>query len=114
MLKGVDCSGYLYLAGRRAGMPVKRSTSKRMAQGLDGWVGKDVPSGKEQELDLPFWTFKPDRPNGHVGVFWEKGKVTHASPSRDRVVVDKLKGVLKSKLSLIRRLTLGDAPGPRK
>ena len=37
--KGLDCSGYIYLAARRSGMPAKRTTGLFMERGLGGWRG---------------------------------------------------------------------------
>lgn len=112
---GLDCSGYLFLACKRAGIPVKRTTSFRMAHGLDGWdsvvVGRMYVASRE--LDITFWTFKasPNRPYGHVGqlLVGRSGllEVTHASARRG-VVVDKIKGSLLSDLVRVRRLTIGD------
>lgn len=113
-ITGVDCSGMLGLAGQRAGMPVKRSTSRRMAFGFDGWVGVAIPLPDAGDLDLGFFTFKESRPYGHVGAFWHdehnKGltpDVVHASPSRKKVVRDPLR-YLQKNLTKVRRLTIGD------
>ncbi len=106
--KGLDCSGYLFLAARRAGMPVRRTTAGLMAEGHGGWTGKTVAFEDVDGLDLVFWTFKNSRPNGHVGAGWDAGgKVTHASFRRG-VVIDEFKGRLKSAVTKIIRLTLGD------
>lgn len=113
LTKGLDCSGYVYLAGKWAGIPgIVRTTSYRMALGLDGWIGVDVPHEQAQECDLCFWTWKksPARINGHVGVFLtRKGvlQVTHASSSRGVVLVP-MRGVLRTDLSRVRRLTIGE------
>lgn len=129
---GLDCSGYLFLAARRAGMPVRRTTARRMALGESGWAGRTIPLEAVRELDLCWWTFKPTRPDGHVGAFWKPLQrqamtqsprdshavssakkmgeqvlqVTHASPRRG-IVVDRLRGRLKTSLTKVRRLTLG-------
>lgn len=109
LTKGLDCSGYMYRAARWAGMPVKRTTARRMAMGSGGWIGVIVARGDRKPTDLAFWTFDQKRPNGHVGaIFGDSNHVTHASPSRNKVLVDKLKGILVSKLSRLARLTLGD------
>jgi len=105
----VDCSGYLFLAARRAGMPVRRTTSVRMAEGDAGWIGVAVSRDSRQHLDLVFWTLKPHRPNGHCGVVWKHpDRVTHASLSKGRVVVAPLAGELYRGLTKIIRLTIGD------
>ncbi len=112
LVAGVDCSGYIFLAAKWAAIPgVTRTTAHRMAQGLGGWDSKKIHMDQPSECDLIFWTFTATRPCGHVGAFLEdrdKGLlVTHASASRG-VVLEKLRGVLASSASLIRRLTIGD------
>jgi cell wall-associated NlpC family hydrolase len=105
---GLDCSGYLFLAAKRAGLPVKRTTSARMAVGEGGWVGRCIPREEADAADLCFWTFDERRPHGHVGAFLGKGgPATHAS-SRRGVVVEPLIGALDRAFSMARRLTLGD------
>ncbi len=109
---GLDCSGYLFLACKWAGVPgITRTTSLRMSQGLGGWHGVDIHPSLADECDLPFWTMSPERPNGHVGAFLrtksDRLKVTHASSARG-VVLDDLHGQLATNLTKIRRLTIGD------
>ena len=126
---GLDCSGYLYLAARRAGFPVRRTTARRMARGEGGWIGHPVARDRLKLLDLVFWTFQERRTNGHVGAVWRTPKrgmqgdprrvpgkgpvekpfaqVTHAS-SRRGVVVDPLTGRLSEKHTKTIRLTIGD------
>ena len=112
--KGVDCSGYLYLAAKRSGIPVKRITAIQMRFGAGGWIGRDTDLGHAGELDLVWWTWinKPHRPHGHVGVFLIGRKsglleVTHSSSSRG-VVFQELKGIFLRDISAIRRLDIGD------
>ena len=110
--KGLDCSGYIFLACKWAGVPgITRTTSLRMSMGLGGWIGRDIDLEIADESDLVFWTFHEQRPNGHVGAFMNDGqgrlRVTHASSSRG-VVVDDLHGVLAANLTKVRRLTIGD------
>lgn len=111
--EGVDCSRYIYLVYRWAGVPgIRRTTSDRMALGLDGWTGKDVTLDKADDLDLVWWTFKPTRKNGHVGSLLRDEKtgildVTHSSSSRG-VVLDQFKGWAIEKLTKIRRITIGE------
>ncbi len=112
--KGVDCSGYIYLAAKRSGIPVKRVTAFQMRHGAGGWIGKESDLGHTGELDLVWWTWidKPHRPHGHVGVFLigrrsELLEVTHSSSSRG-VVVQELKGIFLRDISAIRRLIIGD------
>jgi hypothetical protein len=110
--KGLDCSGYVFLAAKWAGIPgVTRTTSVRMAEGLGGWIGRDIDIRDAQDCDLPFWTFTENRINGHVGVILrdQRGRraVTHASQTKG-VVLEPLKGVLLRTLSKVRRLTIGE------
>lgn len=111
--RGLDCSGYLFLAAKWAAIPgVKRTTAYRMSLGLDGWAGREVLPGEADECDLPFWTWRtnPVRVNGHVGAFLkDRGqlKVTHAS-TRNGVVLVPWQGVFRRDLSVVRRLTIGD------
>jgi hypothetical protein len=112
--KGVDCSGYIYLAAKRSGIPVKRITAIQMRFGTGGWIGKDANLGDAGELDLVWWTWidKPHRPHGHVGVVLtgrQSGlfEVTHSSSSKG-VVVQELKGYLFRDISAIRRIDVGD------
>jgi cell wall-associated NlpC family hydrolase len=115
--RGVDCSGYIGLAMKWGGGSAKRTTSLRMSMGLDGWTGHDIEWKARGHLDLVFWTFKSTRPNGHVGVVWrphpseevtqprdERVHVTHASPSRNRVVLDPMNKYLMTHLSKVRRI----------
>jgi hypothetical protein len=113
-VRGVDCSGYLYLAAKRAGLPVQRTTALYMSKGFGGWESIKIQVKDISHLDLTFWTWrdKPNRPEGHVGVvLMEPGeielRVTHASEKRG-VVLDKLEGVLKRDLTAVRRLTIDD------
>jgi hypothetical protein len=104
--QGLDCSGYLFLAAHRAGLPVARTTAARMMIGENGWIGISVPLNISKQLDLVGWTFK--RQFDHVGVLWHDNRhVSHAS-SRRGVVVDDLKGTLRSNITRIRRLSIGD------
>lgn len=110
--KGLDCSGYVYLAARWAAIPgVTRTTSLRMSLGFGGWRGIDIDFSDADALDLPFWTFKAKRPRGHVGVFLRDKHgmpaVTHAS-SRRGVALDQMQGRLLRNLTKVRRLTIGD------
>ena len=112
--KGVDCSGYLYLAAKRSGIPVRRVTAMQMRTGGGGWIGKDTDLIHAGELDLVWWTWidKPHGPHGHVGVVLtgrQSGllEVSHSSSSRG-VVVHELKGMLLRDISAIRNLVIGD------
>ncbi len=110
--QGLDCSGYLFLACKWAGIPgITRTTAWRMSLGLGGWHGKDIHLDDADECDLTFWTFNEQRQNGHVGAVVRgldgEIHVTHAS-SRRGVVLDDLDGVLVQRLTKLRRLTIGD------
>jgi cell wall-associated NlpC family hydrolase len=110
--KGLDCSGYVYLAARRAGIPgVSRTTSFKMSLGFGGWRGRDIALQDARDCDLLFWTLEKDRFNGHVGVFLlgddGEATATHAS-SRRGVVLDSLEGSLLRKLTRVRRLIIGE------
>lgn len=112
LAQGLDCSGYIFLAGKWAGIPgITRTTALRMSLGLGGWHGRDIDLSDADECDLSFWTFYEDRQNGHVGALVRgpdgEMHVTHAS-SRRGVVLDDFDGVLLQKLTKLRRLTIGD------
>jgi hypothetical protein len=112
--RGLDCSGYIYLAARRAGIGVRRTTALNMSRGFAGWNGVDVGLHVARECDIPFWTWgigkgtSGDRKCGHVGVLIRdrsgSPKVTHASQLRGRVVVEDLRGKLLTDIDVIRRL----------
>jgi len=91
--KGLDCSGLIYLAARRAGIPgVMRTQSYRMAIGADGWSGYDLVYNDAGHCDMVFWTYTPDRPTGHVGALLHRHgsqMVAHASSSKRRAVMHK-------------------------
>jgi hypothetical protein len=94
--KGLDCSGMLFLAARRAGVPVRRTTAVRMAAGESGWTHIRVSRGEHDHLDTVWWTLKPGRPCGHVGVVWrDQDRVAHASSSHGATVVTPMEGKLR-------------------
>ena len=101
---GLDCSGFVFLVYRRAGLCVGRTTSRNMRMGLSGWGGTDVRDGAMLVGDLIFWTWRqrPDRPDGHVGIVMRSGTridvVAHASPGRG-VILEALHGRLKEEIS---------------
>lgn len=115
-VKGLDCSGYLYLAAKRSGLPVKRTTAILMESGAAGWSGKKVELDDAQELDIVWWTWltSPQRKHGHLGFFLVNRRgsnlleVTHASTSRGGVTIQQLRGQLLRDISSIKRLTIGD------
>ena len=110
--QGLDCSGYLYLAAKRAALPVRRVTAFNMRYGLGGWLGNDIPLDTAIELDLVWWTwtYRPSRgPFEHVGAFLEgqKSHLLEVTESGSRgVTVTPLKGVLLTDVSAVRRLSL--------
>ncbi|MEI8183355.1 MAG: NlpC/P60 family protein [Desulfomonile sp.] len=110
--KGLDCSGYIFLAAKWAAIPgITRTTAYRMSQGLGGWNGRDIVLDSARQCDLVFWTFVPARLHGHVGAILRDRqglhKVTHSSARRG-VVLDRLEGLSLRSLTGIRRLTIGD------
>jgi len=110
--KGLDCSGYLFLAAKWAAIPgITRTTSVRMSMGSGGWTGRDISLDEADECDLTFWTFADNRPCGHVGALLRdangKLKVTHAGVRRG-VVLENLRGPMFPNLTKVRRLTIGD------
>ncbi len=111
----LDCSGFLYKAANMSGMPVKRTVAFNMAMGLDGWSSKKIEIDDVEETDLIWWTWKtsPARKHGHVGVLVvhpdsDLLEVCHASSSKQKVVINQLKGTFLRDISCLRRLTLGD------
>lgn len=114
--KGIDCSGYLYLAAKRSGLPVKRTTAILMEQGLGNWTSRKITLDDAQELDIVWWTWlkTPNRRHGHIGFFLINTResklleVTHSSSSKG-VVVQQLRGSLLRDISSLKRLTIGDA-----
>lgn len=110
--KGLDCSGYLYLAAKRSGIPVRRVTSIMIEQGLGGWQSKKVVLDDIEEFDINFWTFKESRPHGHLG-FFLVGKnsglleITHSSSAKG-VIIQQMTPYLLRTTSSIKRLTIGD------
>lgn len=114
--KGLDCSGYLYVAAKRSGIPIKRTTALLMESGAAGWSGKKVELDDAQELDIVWWTWltSPQRKHGHLGFFLVNRRgsnlleVTHASTSRGGVTIQQLRGQLLRDISSIKRLTIGD------
>jgi cell wall-associated NlpC family hydrolase len=109
---GIDCSGYVYLAARRAAIPgIFRTTSFRMSQGLGGWSGRNIALSDAEDCDLLFWTFSTKQPFGHVGVLLrgsQGGKQAAHASARRGVVLRPLEGSLKQNLRKVRRLTIGE------
>lgn len=113
--RGLDCSGFIYWAGRKAAIPgIRRTTSYDMAHGGSGWTGDTVSSGLRgaQATDIVWWTLSKDRPFGHVGVLLHNAStgfpgVAHASSSRG-VVMDEIQGWVTKQMVRVRRLTIGD------
>lgn len=118
--KGLDCSGYLFLAAKWAGiMGPRRTTSYLMSMGLDGWSSDMIPLfSMAQSTDLTFWTWKktPHKINSHTGAFLKNEpkhlqgleglSIAHAG-SRGVVIVP-FRGAFLDDLSVIRRLNIGD------
>ena len=121
--KGVDCSGLVWLAAKRAGIPgITRTTSKNMALGFNGYTGVDIDGMRDgDEGDLPFWSWRdqPKRPYGHVGIFLVSPKsrlleVLHASSSRRTTNISRMEGIFVRDLAKTKRLTIGDPIGTKK
>ena len=73
-----------------------RCTSADMAEGRGGWNGKFVSFYNAPACALVFFTFKPSRVNGHVGILILKTKdmenqVANASQSHNRFIQTKMK-----------------------
>jgi hypothetical protein len=111
--EGLDCSGYMYLAGKRAAMPIKRVTARDMRLGLGGWIGKDTSLEQASELNIIWWTWKNAshfRPDGHVGALINGRKsglleVTDSGESHG-VTIHKLYGSYFSDISAIREIDM--------
>ena len=81
---GVDCSGAIFNVQKRIGRPVPRTTARKyfvLASGeRKGW--REAGCG-----DWIWWTFKPSRPHGHIGMHvelpfvWQSGSST--GPERE-------------------------------
>ena len=81
--KGVDCSGFVYLAYKnKLGIDLPRTTEKQMR------IGSSVSKKNLKVGDLVF--FKTGRKLRHVGIYVGDNEIIHASSS---------KGVIKSSLS---------------
>lgn len=111
-----DCSGYIYSIAKYAGLPVKRTTSARMALGLDLWTSVPLKIEDVDEIDLLFFTWPESaktRLNGHVGMLLESHRsdlmeVTHASSVKKQVIIQQYTPYLIKSTTAIRRLTFGD------
>lgn len=115
-----DCSFTMNRIRELSGIqgPV-RTTSKRMAKGLDGWKSKIIVDmaepgmldpwnyNKPEAGDLGFWTNKKSRPFGHVGSHDGDGGVCHASSKKGFIrILDK--SPYAQRVIRVRRLTYGD------
>jgi hypothetical protein len=119
--RGLDCSGLVYFAGRKAALPgICVRTAHDMGLGSGGWVGVDVLLTSLEELDLIFWDWAPsDGRIDHIGVLLRDRDcypgVAHASGTRG-TVLDRFQppsdGRAPSSLwrdyKKTRRLTIGD------
>lgn len=75
---GFDCSGLVYYAYRKAGIPVPRSTSAQLN------YARPVPPSRLRPGDLLFFRLT-SRPVSHVGIYAGDGRFIHA-PSRGKRV----------------------------
>nr|WP_082856399.1 NlpC/P60 family protein [Marinomonas atlantica] len=83
--RGVDCSGFVYLALRdQFGTYLPRTTDKQVQ------TGYHVDEDELQAGDLVF--FKTSSKARHVGIYIENGKFLHASTSRG-VIISRLDNV---------------------
>lgn len=117
--EGADCSGILFTIAKNSGLPVLRTTARQMARARDGWRSivmdvnyQDTEDGEAEDTygegaDLIWWTFSPDRPDGHVGVRWDKRVFAHAS-SKYGFIKAKLKSPLGKAIRKARRLMFDD------
>jgi hypothetical protein len=117
--EGADCSGILFAIAKNSGLPVLRTTAYQMARGRDGWKSivmdleyRETEDGEAEDTygeggDLIWWTFSPDRPDGHVGVRYDKRVFAHAS-SKYGFIKAKLKSPLGKAIRKARRLTFDD------
>lgn len=94
LAKGADCSGAIFRACRRCGVPVVRTTAYRMMNhNANGWEGPIV--GIEDAYPgatLIGFTLKPERPQGHTALAVDyygesKLKFFHMSWSRRRAQI---------------------------
>jgi hypothetical protein len=87
-----DCSGKMQAIYYWIGKFVKRITSVEMAEGKGGWKGKYVAYAKAPPASIAFFTFKTNRPNGHVGELVDetrdgKNRLAHASYTYNRFML---------------------------
>jgi len=76
--RGFDCSGLVYYAYRKAGIPVPRTTLAQLRH------ARHVPLNQLRPGDLVF--FKLDRrPVSHVGIYAGNGRFIHAPSNGKRV-----------------------------
>ncbi len=89
--KGADCSGALWRILKESGYHFPRTTARKM------WVvleGKDIPGWRDGAFgDLVWWTFKPSRPFGHIGIIWdeETNVFAHASSATGFFTLSRLR-----------------------
>lgn len=80
--KGVDCSGYVYLAYQTQFNKQIPRTTKILSD-----TGKEIDTDELKPGDLVF--FKTGWKKRHIGIYVEQGKFMHASSSRG-VMISKL------------------------
>ena len=107
----MDCSWYVYTLFYNTGHLVSYTTAKEMAAGKAGWgkILHDVKIFDVEDLDVIWWTFTENRPDGHVGMTLYDPKsglnmITHASESHGRVVLVPPSGTLIKDISKVKRL----------
>lgn len=120
--KGLDCSGYIWASRpeqvkdynwllklrsdvqKKLNPPLRRSTSKRMEKGLDGWINRSVDVWNLNEFDLGFI-------DGHVfAVVQGKVGLMNIIHSRSSTgpIEEKLPNWISKKNPRFKRLTIGD------
>ena len=111
---GADCSGLIWWAAKRAGMPVKRTTAIEMWRGSGNWLGKDIKFMNLEQCDLIWWSWKnkPNRPFGHVGLVHEGEngiyQIFHASTCKKHAILQPCADVFIRDFAGAKRLSFGD------
>ena len=96
--QGFDCSGLVYYAHVKAGVPVPRTAADQRRQ------SKRVPERKLRPGDLLF--FDTSWRAGHVGIYVGNGEFVHAPSSGKRVTRESLEeGYFARRLKEAGRLT---------
>ncbi len=81
---GIDCSGLVHLAFRRAGQTLPRDASDQAR------ATTAVPAGQERAGDLYFFSNKSDGRVTHVGFVTGPGRILHACGDQGLVVEEEM------------------------